>query len=46
MTLTTDTADATRTVVQEFLRRIGQGDPERIAELYADGADWKLGACV
>ncbi|WP_181786534.1 nuclear transport factor 2 family protein [Streptomyces phytophilus] len=32
----------TRAVVQELLRRIGDGDPERIAELYADGADWKL----
>lgn len=33
---------STRDVVQELLRRIGDGDPERIAELYADGADWKL----
>ncbi|MHA4814838.1 nuclear transport factor 2 family protein [Streptomyces aculeolatus] len=32
----------TRAVVEELLRRIGDGDPERIAELYADGADWKL----
>lgn len=32
----------TRTVVEELLRRIGQGDPQRIAELYAEGADWKL----
>ncbi|MCX4903164.1 nuclear transport factor 2 family protein [Streptomyces sp. NBC_00878] len=32
----------TRTVVEELLRRIGQDTPERIAELYADGADWKL----
>lgn len=33
---------STRAVVQELLRRIGEGDPERIAELYADGADWAL----
>ncbi|MFC8194884.1 nuclear transport factor 2 family protein [Streptomyces sp. NPDC060006] len=32
----------TRSVVEELLRRIGQGDPGRIAELYAEGADWKL----
>lgn len=29
-------------VVEDLLARIGEGDPERIAELYADGADWKL----
>lgn len=33
---------ATRAVVEELLHRIGQGDPERIAELYADDADWQL----
>ncbi|MFF5189266.1 nuclear transport factor 2 family protein [Streptomyces sp. NPDC000345] len=32
----------TRAVVEELLRRIAEGDPERIAELYADGADWRL----
>ncbi|MEU5896856.1 MULTISPECIES: nuclear transport factor 2 family protein [unclassified Streptomyces] len=32
----------TRTVVEELLRRIGDGDPERIAELYAEQGDWKL----
>jgi ketosteroid isomerase-like protein len=32
----------TRTVVEELLRRIGEGDPERIAELYAERSDWKL----
>ncbi|MEV8340239.1 nuclear transport factor 2 family protein [Streptomyces niveus] len=32
----------TRQVVQELLGRIGAGDPDRIAELYADGADWRL----
>jgi uncharacterized protein len=32
----------TRAVVTELLRRIGDGDPERIAELYAEQGDWKL----
>ncbi|MEV8318203.1 nuclear transport factor 2 family protein [Streptomyces sp. NPDC059900] len=32
----------TRSVVEDLLGRIGEGDPERIAELYADDADWKL----
>ncbi|HZG06492.1 MAG TPA: nuclear transport factor 2 family protein [Streptomyces sp.] len=32
----------TRTVVEELLRRIGEGDPERIAEMYAERSDWKL----
>ncbi|MDT0403234.1 nuclear transport factor 2 family protein [Streptomyces edwardsiae] len=32
----------TRTVIEELLRRIGEGDPERIAELYAEQGDWKL----
>ncbi|AIS02252.1 hypothetical protein SGLAU_31590 [Streptomyces glaucescens] len=31
----------TRTVVGELLQRIGAGDPERIAELYAEEGDWK-----
>jgi ketosteroid isomerase-like protein len=32
----------TRTVVEELLRRISEGDPEHIAELYAERGDWKL----
>ncbi|MFI0452888.1 nuclear transport factor 2 family protein [Actinomadura sp. 6N118] len=36
------TSATTRTVVEELLRRIGEGDPERVAELYADHGDWKL----
>lgn len=36
------TAAATRAVVEELLRRIGEGDPERIAGLYAERGDWKL----
>lgn len=31
-----------RAVVRELLRRIGEGDPVRIAELYAERSDWKL----
>ncbi|MCP3798242.1 nuclear transport factor 2 family protein [Allokutzneria sp. A3M-2-11 16] len=33
---------STRETVMELLRRIGEGDPERIAELYAPQGDWKL----
>ncbi|MEU0970759.1 nuclear transport factor 2 family protein [Streptomyces sp. NPDC005917] len=32
----------THAVVEELLRRIGGGAPERIAELYAEDADWRL----
>ncbi|MGW4271121.1 nuclear transport factor 2 family protein [Streptomyces seoulensis] len=32
----------TRAVVDELLRRIGQGEPARIAEMYAERGDWKL----
>ncbi|GAA4550129.1 nuclear transport factor 2 family protein [Amycolatopsis samaneae] len=35
-------ATSTRAVVDELLRRIGEGDPERIAQLYAEHSDWKL----
>ncbi|WP_030565741.1 nuclear transport factor 2 family protein [Streptomyces aureocirculatus] len=34
-------AARTRTVVEELLRRISEGDPEHISALYARG-DWKL----
>ncbi|MEU1124996.1 nuclear transport factor 2 family protein [Streptomyces sp. NPDC005899] len=37
-----DTPTNTRTVIEELLRRIGEGNPERIAELYAEQGDWKL----
>ncbi|MCU4747207.1 MULTISPECIES: nuclear transport factor 2 family protein [Streptomyces] len=37
-----DTSSHTRAVVEELLKRIGAGDPERIAELYAPETDWKL----
>ncbi|RBM10354.1 ketosteroid isomerase [Prauserella sp. PE36] len=32
----------THDVVTELLTRIGEGDPARIAELYAEDCDWKL----
>ncbi|MEV6071201.1 nuclear transport factor 2 family protein [Nocardia sp. NPDC052001] len=32
----------TRTVVEELLRRIGAGDADAMAELYAPVSDWKL----
>ncbi|AGP56379.1 nuclear transport factor 2 family protein [Streptomyces rapamycinicus] len=32
----------TRALVEELLCRIGEGDPVRIAELYAERSDWKL----
>lgn len=32
----------TREIVEEFLRRTGQGDPARIAELYAAEVDWHV----
>jgi ketosteroid isomerase-like protein len=36
------TPAATRAAVEELLRRISEGDPERIAEMYAEPGDWKL----
>lgn len=32
----------TRAAVTEFLTRLAEGDPERIAELFADVVDWRL----
>ncbi|MEU7763809.1 nuclear transport factor 2 family protein [Nocardia sp. NPDC049190] len=32
----------TRVVVEDLLRRIDSGDPEAIAQLYAEHTDWKL----
>ncbi|WP_320776718.1 nuclear transport factor 2 family protein [Streptomyces sp. CRN 30] len=40
--MSTASPQATQTVVRELLRRIGEGDPERIAELYAERVDWRL----
>ncbi|MBF6334855.1 nuclear transport factor 2 family protein [Nocardia abscessus] len=36
------TVPATRAVVEELLRRIGSGDAEAVAELYAEHTDWQL----
>jgi uncharacterized protein len=35
-------AQVTRTVVEDLLRRIGEGDPEKIADAYAEPVDWRL----
>ncbi|MCK2242259.1 MULTISPECIES: nuclear transport factor 2 family protein [unclassified Crossiella] len=32
----------TRAVIEEFLTRVVAGDPDRIAELFADEVDWQL----
>ncbi|MFE3388872.1 nuclear transport factor 2 family protein [Streptomyces anulatus] len=40
--MSTATPTSTRTVIEELLRRIGEGNPERIAEMYAEQGDWKL----
>lgn len=40
--MSTAATTTTRTAVEELLRRIGEGDPDRIAELYAEQVDWKL----
>ncbi|MBE1486031.1 nuclear transport factor 2 family protein [Plantactinospora soyae] len=32
----------TRATVEEFLRRIGEGDPEHTAALYAEKIDWQV----
>lgn len=37
-----DRTAATRSVVLELLRRIGEGDPQAVAALYADDCDWRL----
>jgi ketosteroid isomerase-like protein len=33
---------STRAAVTEFLSRLAEGDPDRIAELFADTVDWQL----
>ncbi|MGH3545958.1 MAG: nuclear transport factor 2 family protein [Mycobacteriales bacterium] len=33
---------STRAAVEELLRRIGEGDAERIADAYAEEVDWQL----
>jgi ketosteroid isomerase-like protein len=34
---------STRETVDELLRRIAAGDPQQIAQLYAEEVDWRLG---
>lgn len=41
-TVPTDPTPGTGAVVAEFVRRVGSGDPDRIAELFADRVDWLL----
>jgi ketosteroid isomerase-like protein len=36
------TPTSTRAVVEELLRRMGEGDPERIAAMYAEHTDWQV----
>lgn len=38
----TGAAASTRAVVAEFLGRLAEGDPDRIAALFADVVDWRL----
>jgi ketosteroid isomerase-like protein len=37
-----DPGPATRATAAEFLRRMAEGDPERIAEVFAEKVDWRL----
>ncbi|NEW75368.1 nuclear transport factor 2 family protein [Streptomyces rhizosphaericus] len=36
------TTDCTRSVVEDYLRRAAEGDPERIAAIYAEKVDWMV----
>ena len=38
----TPNADATRDVVEALMRRIAEGDHDRVAELFAEPIDWQL----
>ncbi|MFC7583281.1 nuclear transport factor 2 family protein [Nonomuraea antimicrobica] len=42
MTTNAKATATTRDIVQELLRRIGEGDFERIAELFAEQSDWRF----
>lgn len=37
-----DPSAGTRATVEELLRRMGEGDPGRIAEMFAEQVDWRL----
>ncbi|MCX4819691.1 nuclear transport factor 2 family protein [Streptomyces sp. NBC_01142] len=39
---TTTTTDRTRATVQDFLGRVGEGGPDRIAALFAEKVDWEI----
>ncbi|REK91922.1 ketosteroid isomerase [Streptomyces inhibens] len=38
----TSTTDRTRAVVEDYLRRAAEGNPERIAAVYAEKVDWMV----
>lgn len=38
----TGSTPGTRTVVQLFLQRLGEGDPQRVAALFAEQVDWVI----
>ncbi|MFD5318292.1 nuclear transport factor 2 family protein [Streptomyces sp. NPDC127098] len=42
MSANVGTSEATRQAVQELLGRMGEGDPARIAELFAEPVDWRV----
>ncbi|WP_406290745.1 nuclear transport factor 2 family protein [Embleya sp. NBC_00896] len=42
LAVATDPTPGTRAVVDEFLRRLVGGDPEHVAELFAEKVDWRL----
>ncbi|MGW2155728.1 nuclear transport factor 2 family protein [Nonomuraea sp. NPDC001699] len=41
-TVSTPNQASTRATTEEFLRRLGEGDPDRIAELFAEHVEWQL----
>ncbi|MEV4605062.1 nuclear transport factor 2 family protein [Amycolatopsis sp. NPDC049253] len=38
----TESKASTRATTEKFLRRLGEGDPDEIAELFAERVDWQL----
>ncbi|MET9657030.1 nuclear transport factor 2 family protein [Streptomyces sp. NPDC006510] len=40
--LAAGTKASTRATAEDFLRRLSEGDPDRIAELFAEHVDWQL----
>jgi uncharacterized protein len=41
-----ESAPGTRAVVEEFLRRTKQSDPDQVAQLYAPNVDWRVSCPV